>query len=289
MRFKLRNALIGIVLYLVLFGAVFSVDSRLLAALLIYVAVTMLISRALISNAELRRTRNIIEFSQKDAEVPIGVVVGSFHHVYYSPKAVNEALVNALGSALKVKLGCAGFREICFKDVDKTLAKPETRTFFIALAPDTQRNSACSLMCAFDRATSIQSIRWWILVRGLKDPNKVFWRYVLAPISVPVVLLPYINREYDPLNGLMTIWPGFFNGIDVLNRSREIQYVAFETLVEVLDAFGIDTTDLKQQRSSILNVNVSGGQASFGAIVQGAMNKVRGASRGVTSESPPVS
>jgi hypothetical protein len=74
----------------------------------------------------------------------------------------------------------------------------------------------------------------------------------------------------------MTIYPGFFNEIDVLNRTREIQFVAFETLVEVLDSFGIDTTDLKQQRSNILNINVSGGQTKFGSVVQGAMNRVTG-------------
>jgi hypothetical protein len=262
---------------------------KLAMALAIYVVLAMLIARTLISNAELRRTGNTVEFSQSGAADSIGTQYGSFHHVYYSPKPVNESLAAALGSALKGKLGCAEFRQISFKDVDRDLAEPEIRNFSITTAPDTRRSTGFSLMFAFDRTTNVQSVRWWILVRGLRDPNKVFWRHVFAPLSVPFVLWPYIKRQYDPLNGLMTIYPGFFNGIDVLNRTREIQYIAFETLVEVLDAFGIDTTDLKQQKNNVLNVNVSGGKASFGAVVQGAMNKVMGGATRATTESPQVS
>jgi hypothetical protein len=81
----------------------------------------------------------------------------------------------------------------------------------------------------------------------------------------------------------MTIYPGFYNGIDVQNRTQAIQNVAFATLVEVLDSFGIDTTDLKIQKASMLNINVSGGQATFGSVVQGAMNKVAGMAGGARS------
>jgi hypothetical protein len=69
------------------------------------------------------------------------------------------------------------------------------------------------------------------------------------------------------------IYPGFFNSIDVLSRIREVQFVAFETVVETLDSFGIDTSNLKLQKGNILNINVSGGQTSFGSVVQGTMNK----------------
>ncbi len=67
---------------------------------------------------------------------------------------------------------------------------------------------------------------------------------------------PDIRREHDPLPGLLTVYPGFFNGIDVMTRTRELQFIAFETLVQVLDSFGVDTSDLKQQRADVLNVNV---------------------------------
>jgi hypothetical protein len=49
--------------------------------------------------------------------------------------------------------------------------------------------------------------------------------------------------------------------------------------VQVLESFNIDTSDLKQQKGNILNINVTGGQINFGSVVQGAMNRVSGAVR----------
>ena len=60
----------------------------------------------------------------------------------------------------------------------------------------------------------------------------------------------------------------------MLNQTRELEYVAFETLVEVLDSFDINTADLKQQKSNIMNINVTGGKANFGSVLQGAKNRV---------------
>jgi len=117
-------------------------------------------------------------------------------------------------------------------------------------------------------------------VSGLRDPNKLLWRYVGAPFQAPFQILPYRRREFDPVSGLMTIYPGFFNGLDVQYRTQAFQNVAFTTLVDVLDSFGIDTTDLKIQKASLLNINVSGGHATFGSVVQGAMNKVKGIAAG---------
>lgn len=42
----------------------------------------------------------------------------------------------------------------------------------------------------------------------------------------------------------------------------------------IIKLSGIDTSTLKQQRANVMNITVSGGQPSFGAVVQGAMNKV---------------
>lgn len=240
----------------------------------------MLIARKFIADAEARKTHDSIEFSQENAASPFGVQYGSFHYVFYSDKAVLENFRAALNNALKRKLGCPDLHEIAFKDVDRDLSSSETRTFLLTTADETARKSGFTLLCDLTQTKTINSVRWWMLVSGVRDPNKIFWRYVFAPLSTPFFILPYIRRQYDPLSGLMTIYPGFFNGIDVLNRTREIEYVAFETLVEVLESFGINTSDLKQQKSNILNINVSGGQTSFGSVVQGAMNKIVGMAEG---------
>ncbi len=276
MRFKLKNALIGIGVYLFILATLAGIDISLSVVFVIYAVVCMVIAKSFIAGAEARKTIGAVEFSQSGAADSIGVQYGSFHHVFYSNESVIESFRQALNNALKGKLGCPDLHEIAFKDVDRDLVSPETRTFLLTTAAETARKSGFALLCNFTRTAHIQGVRWWMLVSGVRDPNKVFWRYAFAPLSAPFSVLPYLRRQYDPLSSLMTIYPGFFNGIDVLNRTREIQFVAFETLVEVLDSFRIDTTDLKQQRSNILNINVSGGQTNFGSVVQGAMNKVTG-------------
>ena len=277
MRFKLRNIPIGLMVYG--YAVAFSIGAAgafATLALAVYVGACMLICKAMIAKAESRKNSNTLEFSRDGAANAIGTQYGSFFHVFQSPEPVIETVKVAIGNALKGKLGCSDLKFIAFKDIDRDLEKPETRTFLLISAPETGRKSNFHFLATFGRERAIQTVRWWILVGGEKDPNKVFWRFLLSPITIPFMLLPYLRREHDPLSGLMTVFPGFFNGIDVLSRTKEISFIAFETLVEILDQNGIDTTDLKQQRASIMNVNVSGGQATIGSMVQGAMNKVGG-------------
>jgi hypothetical protein len=274
----ITNVVAAIAIYLVLVSMLIVAGGALPTILfLVYAAICVYAVNGFITGAQSRRSDNAVEFAQSGATNAIGVQFGSFHHVYASKEAVNEAYRSALNSALKTKLGCSEMREVTFKDLDDDLNSPESRTFELATAPASARKTEFSLLCHFTRSSDVQGVRWWMLVTGMRDPNKVFWIYVLAPLSVPLTLFPYMRRQYDPLSELMTIYPGFFNGIDVLNRTREMQFVAFETLVEVLDAHGIDTSDLKQQKATIFNINVSGGKASFGSVVQGTMNRVAGA------------
>jgi hypothetical protein len=283
-KFKIRNALIGGVVYLYLIVLLAAVHVGLLLLFLVYAGACMAAARAMIAGAESRKSHHAVEFSQSGAANSIGSEFGSFHHVFHSGESAIESYRQALGNALKGKLGASDIQEVAFKDVDHGLPAAETRSFLLASVGETPRRSGFFLLCHLTRSASIQGVRWWVLVSGLRDPNKVFWRYALAPFTVPFVLLPYLRRDFDPLHGLTRIYPGFFNGVDILNRTREMQFVAFETLVEVLDSFGIDTSDLKQQKGNILNINVSGGQASFGSVVQGAMNKVAGAAGGGARE-----
>ncbi|MEF8701284.1 MAG: hypothetical protein V5B33_18625 [Candidatus Accumulibacter sp. UW20] len=280
MRFKLSNALIVLVLYGYL--AVLLLEAGgpgLFLAGAIYVVPAMMISRAMIASAEHRRNSNALEFSRNGAANALGVQYGTFFHTFQSKEPVLESLKSSFGNALRGSLGCSELKFVALKDIDRDLPSPETRTFMLVDGKESVRGTKFHVLASFTREGMVQSLQWWILVGGVRDPNKLLWRYALAPLTVPFMLLPYIRREHDPLPGLLTVYPGFFNGIDVLTRTRELQFVAFETLVQVLDSFGVDTSDLKQQRASVLNVNVSGGKASFGSIVQGAMNKVTGTAK----------
>jgi hypothetical protein len=275
-RFRLSNAVIGGIVYLYVFAVLIEISAALAALAATYIAVCALLTRQLIFNAESRRSNRAVEFCRTGATGVFGTEWGSFHHVFYSNEPVGDAFCAALSKALKEKFGCAAVDEVEFKDVDRDLETPESRTFLRTTARETPRKTSFTLLCTWSRTENVQGVRWWILVGGVRDPNKVFRRYLYSPVWLPLIAIAYLRREYDPLNGLTTVYPGFFNGVDVLTRARELQFVAFETLVGVLESFGVDTSDLKQQKGNILNINVSGGQTSFGSVVQGAMNKVSG-------------
>jgi hypothetical protein len=274
MHFKIRNALIGIVLYLYLLGTAYSLQPSLAVLVVIYCGGCMFAAQLMIAGAEKRRSVAAIEFSQTGALNVFGQEWSSFHHVFSSDKPVLNAYGHALAAALRDKIGCGVFEKIVMKDVDRQLHNPESRNFYVTHAKPTSRGTGIVLVCSFTQMGSVQGVRWWILVTGVRDPNKVFWRFALAPLTVPAVFWPYVRRRYDPLAELGTVYPGFFNAVDMLNQTRELEYVAFETLVEVLDSFDINTADLKQQKSNIMNINVTGGKASFGAVLQGAKNRV---------------
>ena len=218
MRFKIRTALIGGAIYLYLLGILAVLSTELLAIFVLYAGACMAIARSFILGAESRKNSRVFEFSQSGAADSIGTQYGSFHHVFYSNDSVIEVYRQALGNALKGKLGGSEIHEIVFKDVDRDLPTPESRTFLLTSSGETVRKSGFFLLCHFTRSSNIQGVRWWVLVSGLRDPNKVFWRYAFAPLSVPFVIFPYSRRQYDPLNGLTTIYPGFFNGISGLQQ-----------------------------------------------------------------------
>jgi hypothetical protein len=285
MPFKYKHIVIAAAVYLFIISAIgtsFPDSGGLLIAVAIaYAAACMLITRMMISSATVRRSTKAIEFSRTGAMDAIGSEWSSFHHVFaYNDDAVISSFRNSLSKALQAVFSCNGLQEITFKDVDHDLTNPESRTFLLTEVFETCRKTRFALLSALTRTGTVQSVRWWILVEGVRDPNRVFWRYALSPLLVPLVILPYYRRQYNPLNGLTTVYPSFFNHVDILALARELQYVAFETLVDVLESFDIDTTDLKQQKGNILNINVTGGQTNFGSVVQGAMNKVSGAMRG---------
>lgn len=274
MHFKVFNALLGIALYLILLGAAYGAEPSLAVLIVLYSGACMFGAWQMIRGAEKRRSVAAIEFSQTGALNVFGQEWSSFHHVFASDKAVLDTYVEVLKRALHDKIGCGPLDKILMKDVDKELDRPESRSFYVTHASPTSRGTGIVMVCSFTRMGSIHGVRWWILVTGARDPNKVFWRFALAPLTVPYVVLPYLRRRYDPLAGLGTVYPGFFNAVDMLNQTRELEYVAFETLVEVLNSFDIDTADLKQQKANIMNINVTGGKANFGTVLQGAKNRV---------------
>ena len=283
MKFKFRNVLFAAPVYVYLAVVLGVVAPILLLGALAYVVAAMLTYRWMLRGAERRRNESNIAFSKSGPAEAFGVQHASFHYVFESKQDVLRDLQKQLNDDLVGKLGCAEMRAVEFQDIDTDLMNSEARTFLVAQGRATARATQPTILVDLKRAAELNTVRWWVLMRGVRDPNKVFWRYVFAPVFVPTVVWAYARRRYSPLPGTLTIDPGFFNSIDVLNNARQIEYVAFEALVRTMERFGLDTSDLRSQRGSILNINVTGGKANFGSVVQGAMNTIRGEAKGMNT------
>lgn len=246
----------------------------LLAPAMAYSLATMGAMHLMLKRAEALQRPDQIDFYQSEPANAIGEEWGSFHHVFISNTQVLEHFTSALSSSLENHFKCPQLREISVRDLDKELPSPETRQFLYGDITKTIRKTNLSILCEVSRTNQLLAVRWWILHRGQRDPNKLFYRYSGAPLVVPFVIFKFLRRQYNPLIGLNTAAPGFFNENELLHRSRQIQFVAFETLCEALEAYGIDTTDLRYQRGNILNINVTGGQMNMGNLIQGVRNKV---------------
>jgi hypothetical protein len=283
-KFKIRNAVIAVVLYLwalsIVLGFSYALfhGVTLVVIFILYVLACMYGAKMMIDGALARTAEeNVIEFSKASALAVLGEAWKSFHYVFECEKDIAETLLSRLTGDLQTKLGCSALKETDFKDIDGDLPETEVRGFRLSAAPGSIRKTRFNFLCAVSRTSNVHGLRWWVLVLGQRDPNKIFWRYALAPVTVPFVTFAYRRREFEPLHGLTSVDPGFFNSIDTLSRTREIEFVAYDSFVNTLESFGIDTTDLRAQRSNLLNINVSGdGRVSIGSVVQGAFNKLSG-------------
>jgi len=284
LRLKKRNVLVVIVLYLGLATLAWSHGGAgLLLLLLLYGAACLAGAKAMVDGAEARRWKGgAVEFAKSEALSALGKPCASFHYVFASKQDLTLPLLARMQSELRSKLGCSDLRETSFRDIDQDLPRPETREFRLAAAPDSARHTRFHFLCSVTRTLNVQGIRWWVLVLGERDPNRVLFWYAFSPATVPFVGLAYLQRQFEPLHCLTSVDNGFFNSLDVLARTREIEFVAYESLMDTLDAFGIDTSDLLAQRANILNVNVNGGaSATLGSLVQGALNRISGTAAGV--------
>jgi len=83
------------------------------------------------------------------------------------------------------------------------------------------------------------------------------------------------------LNRVRTIYSGAYNDIDVGVQVRCLHEVVFDAMIAELEKNGIDTSDIKQQKIQMMNINISGGKVNMGNLVQGSSNKIGRASKRV--------
>ena len=203
-----------------------------------------------------------------------GASVGNYQHVFAHDENVLGDIREAISCKLSAHRLAASLLHVEYTDTDKDLEFHEAKSFHVATAAPTVRGTRVSLVIHSSAAGNVQSVMWWILQYGSVDWNEVFAFAARAPITMPFWIGAYLRKQYDLLNKVRRIPSSFFNQIDLQTNVRAFHETIYDTLVEVLDARGVDTSDLKMQRAQVLNINVSGGQTSFGDILQGGVNKL---------------
>jgi hypothetical protein len=175
---------------------------------------------------------------------------------------------------LSANLGFPALESKEITDADKELKNPDARLFHITQGNPNQRGTRLALVLHTEAWESSQSVKWWILMSGHVDKNRLLLYLAFAPLTVPFRIVPFLKGDFNPLDKVEGHYSSTYNSLDIVTVARFLQETVFSALIDCLEKHGIDTSALKQQRANAMNITVSGGQPSFGAVVQGAMNKV---------------
>jgi hypothetical protein len=180
----------------------------------------------------------------------------------------------AIGREIATRADLPVLSAVQLRDADRNLHQPDTREFWKTVGPENERSSAVALVLHYNRCGRMQGVNWWVLVSGFVDRNKLFAFLAAAPVTLPFWLLPYFRHDFDLLSKLRTVYDSFYNDLDVLTAAKAVHETVFDTLVGVLEAHGVDVSDLKAQRAQIMNITIRGGRTQIGQIIQGAMNRI---------------
>lgn len=202
-----------------------------------------------------------------------GVQLAQFQHVFHAAADLLDELRARIAAAVAERTELPTLAEMRFIDVDPLLAHPEERAFWSASGKAGARESRMTLVLHLNHAGRMQGIHWWILAAGYTSRDKLCTFIAFAPFTLPFWLWPYLHHNYDLLSWVRTLHGGFYDNLDLLTETKAVHETVYNTLVEVLEAHGVDVSDLKTQRAQVLNIAISGGQTRIGQIIQGAFGR----------------
>ena len=204
----------------------------------------------------------------------LGFEVGEFQHVYRHDENIAIPLRDAISSGIGEALELEPLKPLALEDTDPDLKVKETRHFLTSQAGATDFGSDVHLIVQQSREANMASIRWWVVLGGYIDKTKQMNFVVFAPLLIWFWLPAYLMNKYDVVGSLLKVHDGDFNQFDAVFMIRAIHETVFDVLISELESRDIDTSSLKLQQANVLNINVSGGKATFGSVVQGAFNSV---------------
>ncbi len=272
-RVKTRSVIIVILVYLWLASMTFGVALILLG---LSAFITSIIYKKEIQHA----TSNSNKFKKIYPLRYFGSSYGDFEHIFYHTENIEKSIFDTIADDLKTKANLTKIETINITDIDPDLKTPDERSFVRIDSGGTKRGSTITLVLRAANYEGMQSIRWWVLAGGYVDKDKKFNKIAYSLFTLPFWIVPYVKKEYDILSRIRTIYPAYYNDIDVLTRVKCLHEIVFHAMVNELENHDIDTSDLRNQRMQVMNIGISGGKVNMGNIVQGGMNKISSKIRG---------
>lgn len=249
---------------------------------LLLLSLVWYISAKILGNTKKSDTNSDISFRRRDPFGALGVTHSAFQHVFFHTENIEKPLLSTISQKL-VEIGLEPkFTSLSISDRDKNLKDHELRHFTVATFPETLRQTKTRVVLKADHTGHSGAISWWILRQGTITKNTKFLFVAFAPLTIIFWIVSWIRDPNNFFNNFYKHYDSSYNAMDMNTASRWINEAIFEALVQELDQHGIDTSTLKEQKSQVMNINVSGGKVSMGSVVQGAMNRVSGKSTGAT-------
>lgn len=215
-----------------------------------------------------------LKFKKQNPFLPYGDIIVEFQHVFQHNKKILEEILKGVNQSLTEKTPLTSMEKVEIIDKDKKFTSTDKREFSKGTGEPTLRGSNITIFLYHDFYGQMQNFQWWILVNNPIRRKKVFTFLATSIITLPFWIYSYLRGTYNIAAGLRKPYGAFYEDMDLIMQIRSIHEAIINTLVEILDAHGIDTSDLKTQKAQIMNINVSGGKTTFGNIMQGAINKV---------------
>lgn len=206
------------------------------------------------------------------------------HEFQYSFKASSNKTISEVCSTILSNLqehsGFSDVKSQTITDIDKTLINKDSRDFVVSHSEETVRGGKVTYLLRTDSAGSMHSVKWWFLLSGPITRAAIVSLILFSPLTIPLWIIPRLRGDHNLASNLRSIYPAYYESHDLFTIVNCSNKLTMDTLIKELSDRGIDTSDLKAQLAQSMNINVSGGKASFGSVVQGAVNTMSNASGG---------
>lgn len=273
-RVKLRTAAVIAAVYLFALAFAIEAGGGAVVLLVLYSVAAIAGGSALLASNLAAAERDAQTFRKVQPLRGYGTVLIDFQHVFYHDETLLPAIYHEINARLDHQEFLPALRKKDYTDMDKNLTEPETREFLVASSEPNLRGTAVTLAVHLRKCGKAQSVQWWVLMRGFVDRNKKVALLASSTIALPFWIWAQLKQELDLASSVRTVYDAFYNSLDVATTVRSAHRLVFDALVDTLEKHGVDTSDLKLQRAQALTVNISGGRARFGNIIQ-ALGKAK--------------